>query len=362
MIQSLLSFAQCSFPPLDPLRFLPPPVRQPPLEPLETNPRAPEYPFAVGTPAALALDQSFRHSGWATARWATDESLRRVSPSFERILQFEGCGEHAWVERSDDSPTTYRVRCNRCHDRWCLPCGQERSRVIAHNVRAHLDARRARFITLTLRSDREPLQYLLDHLYASFTRLRRTKLWRNTQTGGVAFCEVKWSPRTERWHPHLHILTEGKYIAKEALSKAWHKATGDSFIIDVRKVSSADRAIAYVTKYASKPHDASIWREPRRLDEAILAMRGRRLCLTYGTWRGVKLTEVPESGEWTPIAPLATLIGQARSGDTSATQILSRLPGTVLPTESRAPPDEKDANAEDDRDAVAENRRDGQMP
>jgi hypothetical protein len=159
----------------------------------------------------------------------------------------------------------------------------------------------------------------------------------------VAFCEVVWFPKTERWHPHLHILSDGRYIAKEALRKAWLKATGDSFIVDVRKVTSAERAAHYVTKYASKPHDASIWREPRRLDEAILAMKGRRLCLTYGTWRGVKLTEVPEPGVWTPVAPLADLIRQARTGDPAATQILSRLHGTILPDDCRAPPDDPPA-------------------
>lgn len=329
MVQSLLSFAQCNF------RHL-----QPPLEPLETNQQSPPDPSDCGTPQSLASDELFRHSGWAVCRRATDEALQHTSASHERILQFQGCGSNAWVERSEQSPTTYRVRCNRCHDRWCLPCGQERSRVIAHNVREHLDARRARFVTLTLRSDRESLQYLLDHLYASFARLRRTKLWGNTQRGGVAFCEIKWSARNERWHPHLHILTEGRYIAKQALSNAWRKATGDSFIVDVRKVSSAERAISYVVKYASKPHDASIWRIPERLVEAMLAMRGRRLCLTYGTWRGVSLTDVPQSGAWTPIAPLADLLSQARAGDPAASQILSHLPGSAIPDDCRSPPDE----------------------
>lgn len=220
--------------------------------------------------------------------------------------------------------------------------------MIAHNIREHLDARRARFVTLTLRSDRESLQYLLDHLYASFARLRRTKLWQNTQRGGVAFCEIKWSARNERWHPHLHILTEGRYLAKQALSNAWRKATGDSFIIDIRKVSSAERAISYVVKYASKPHDASIWRVPERLLEAMLAMRGRRLCLTYGTWRGISLTDVPESGAWTPIAPLAILLSQAQSGDAAASQILSHLPGTPIPDDCRSPPDESPPNCTDD--------------
>jgi len=161
-----------------------------------------------------------------------------------------------------------------------------------------------------------------------------------TQIGGVAFLEIKWFKGTKCWHPHLHILTEGKYIAKQALSNAWRKATDGSFIVDVKKIRNADSAVGYVVKYASKPHDPSIFRDPDRLDEAVLALKGRRLCLTYGTWRGIKLTEVPEPGTWTPLAPLARIILQARTGDPAASHILSRLPGNAFPAECRDPPDE----------------------
>lgn len=212
--------------------------------------------------------------------------------------------------------------------------------MIAHNVRDRLRPKIARFVTLTLRATHEPLADLLNLLYESFAKLRRSSVWSMTQIGGVAFLEVKWCKGTKRWHPHLHILSEGKYIAKQALSNAWRKATGGSFIVDVKKIHNADAAVGYVVKYASKPHDASMFRDPQRLEEAIIALKGRRLCLTYGTWRGIKLTEVPDAGTWSPLAPLARIILQAREGDAAALHILSRLPGNTFPTECRAPPDE----------------------
>lgn len=355
MVQPFLNFGpHCT--PLGPTR----------LEPPETNPHLQTDTIDDGTPSSLVLEEprtpatlklelTFRHSGWARTREAVYAALRRREPSMWRISNFGTCGSNAWVDRSDDDPTKYRIRSDRCHDRFCLPCGQERSRVIAFNVHARLQPKKARFLTLTLRASHESLADLLDLLYTSFGKLRRTCLWAGTQDGGVAFLEVKYCARTQRWHPHLHILTEGKYIAKQALSNAWRKATGGSFIVDVRKVHSADAAVGYVVKYASKPHDASLFKDADRLDEAILALKGRRLCLTFGTWRGMKLTDVPDSGAWTPVAPLVRLILQARSGERAAMAILQHLPGTALPTECRAPPD--DADAEDERDADAESTK-----
>jgi hypothetical protein len=197
---------------------------------------------------------------------------------------------------------------------------------------------------LTLRASTESLQDLLDLLYTSFAKLRRTCLWSQTQDGGVAFCEVKWCNATNRWHPHLHVLTEGKYIAKQALSNAWRKATGGSFIVHVTKIRHADTAVGYVVKYASKPHDHSMMHDPDRLDEAVLALKGRRLCLTFGTWRGVRLTEVPDRGTWTPVAPLSRLIVQSRLGEPAAAAILDSLPSTSLPDDCRSPPDDPTAD------------------
>lgn len=333
MVQSLLAFVQDGFTNV-------PSVVHPP----ETKPQSPADPFTAGTPEVLALELNFRHSGWAGNRERVYAALRRVEPSDWRINNFGSCGCNAWVEKSIDEPPTFRVRSDRCHDRFCLPCGQERSRVIAHNIRERINPKHTRFVTLTLKTDTEPLTESLDRLYAAFARLRRSNLWAGTQNGGVAMLEIKWNPDPGRWHPHLHILTEGKYIAHAALSKAWLKATGDSFVVHVRAIRNVGVAVGYVVKYASKPHDPSLFRDFDRLCEAILALKGRRLCLTYGTWRGVKLTEVPETGTWTPVARLADLIIRARTGDPEARRILATLPGTDLPSDCRSPPDEDDTD------------------
>lgn len=310
------------------------------VHPLETKCHSRSEPLDEGRPTTLQAEVTFRHGGWNHTRELVIRSLYRVEPSDFRINNFMSCGASAWVERSEADPHVYRIRCDRCHDRFCVPCGNERARVIAYNVREHLNPKCTRFVTLTLRSSTESLTELLDLLYESFKKLRKTRLWKQTQRGGVAFLEVKWYPDTHRWHPHLHVLTEGGYIAQQALSAAWRKATGGSFIVDVRKIKNADTVVAYVVKYASKPHDPSIFRDPDRLDEAVIAMKGRRLCLTFGTWRGVSLTKVPDRGTWIPVARLADLIHQAASGDRDARHILNQVPTTGLPSSCHDPPDE----------------------
>jgi len=320
-----------------------------PVHPLETDSHSPHRRTGLGTPGPLALNQEsdqddfkmetdFRHSGWAGNRERVRSSLWRIEPSFTRISNFASCGTNAWVERCVQDPDRFRIRSDRCHDRFCLPCGQERSRVIAHNVRERLDPKIARMITLTVRSLAEPLTDLLDKLYKGFAKLRRSRLWLGTQLGGVAFLEVKWSVERQRWHPHLHVLAEGKYIAKPALSASWLKATRDSFIVDVGKIKSIESVVSYVVKYASKPMDASLFQDWNRLDEAILALKGRRLALTFGSWRGIKLMEVPGDDEWEVVCSLVAFIGRARKGDAQAAKVLRRSPLHEFPSECRAPP------------------------
>jgi len=195
---------------------------------------------------------------------------------------------------------------------------------------------------LTLKASSRPLHESLDKLYDSFNKLRRTRLWQQTQTGGVAFLEIKISKNAKMWHPHLHMISEGRYIDNNPLRKAWLKATGDSFIVKVNKIKNRGHAAHYATKYATKPHDPSVFHNPADLDELLAAVKGRRLCYTYGSWRGVSLSHVPDQGEWTPVAPLVTLILDARVGHAPARAILAKLPGNAFPTECRDPPDEND--------------------
>lgn len=271
------------------------------------------------------LGQVFKHSGWAANRKRVYEALIRTEQTLARRLDFAECGKHAYVLRSVEDPNLYVLGGSACKDRFCLPCAQARARIIAVNVQDHIGKKQARFLTLTLKSTTESLADLLQKLTRDFASLRRSKLWRSKVTGGVAFLEVKWFEATQRWHPHLHCLLQGRYLPKEDLSKLWQKITGTSFIIDIRIAEDNHHVTGYIVKYATKALDNAVVREPERLDEALEAMKGKRLCMTFGSWRGVCLTEKPESGTWIQLGTLFEVKQHAEAGWPSAMAALDAL-------------------------------------
>jgi hypothetical protein len=190
-------------------------------------------------------------------------------------------------------------------------------------------------VTLTLAHRDQPLEDSLQQLGKYFSRLRRSKFWTAAVDGGAAFLEVKRSRSGRAWHPHLHIVVEGKYLHQGTLKAIWHKITGDSFIVDVRAVSDRDQMIRYVTKYVSKPLDNSVFADHETTVQAIRAMHGKRTCTTFGTWRGHDLTLQSDEAEWISVGPLPELIDQAARGDADARFVLARL--SVETLESRRP-------------------------
>jgi hypothetical protein len=143
--------------------------------------------------------------------------------------------------------------------------------------------------------------------------------------GGVAILEIKYFPETNRWHPHLHIVAEGHYIPHAILKTAWAKASRTSSIVDVRAIPRNDKVVQYVTKYATKPFDSSFIRLPERLDEAIIAMRGVRSVTTFGSWRGLKLSDVESTGLWLRVDDLHEVVKRHLAGETIHDGFFDRL-------------------------------------
>jgi hypothetical protein len=180
--------------------------------------------------------------------------------------------------------------------------------------------------TLTLRHSKTSLNDQLDRLYSSFRLLRQRKSTAVMFKGGVAFLEVKWVAKSRTWHPHLHIITEGKWVDQKTLSQTWHGITGDSFIVHVTRISDEDRMIGYVTKYASKPMDSNVFADADALDELIVSLKGRRLYNCFGTWSKLLAVEEAEPGNgWTTIGTLSGLQADAEGGDAIAQKLLALL-------------------------------------
>ncbi|MHC4547010.1 MAG: rep family protein, partial [Planctomycetota bacterium] len=220
-------------------------------------------------------------------------ALKDTHQSVSRILGFADCGARAYVYRTLDDPPHYRVAGSACHDRFCMPCTRERGLAIASNIHAHLDGQRARFVTLTLRTEGLSLRDV---------------------TGGAAFVEVKWNPQSARWHPHVHAIVQGRYIPHDLLRRAWLLITGDSSVVRVQVVKSHESVTRYVTTYASKTVRTSDFPTDASLREAITALHGTRLCRTFGTWRGVALTKTEPDGVWIIVDSLQAILFAALHG------------------------------------------------
>ena len=66
--------------------------------------------------------------------------------------------------------------------------------------------------------------------------------------------ENTYNEKTGEWHPHVHMFALlDTWIDQEQLSETWHEITGDSFVVDIRKVKKIKTLVIQrqQPKYAS---------------------------------------------------------------------------------------------------------------
>lgn len=204
---------------------------------------------------------------------------------------------------------------------------------------AQIGERPVSFITLTLCGKGESLTELLDRLYEHFRALRLHPTWADKVRGGAAILEIKHSAKANRWHPHLHIIADADFIDKGELSNAWRSITKDSFIVDISRVKNVDVTGSYVCKYASKPLDTSFTGDAGLLDQAMEAMKGRRLCFCFGTWYGTALQnakdadladDMIDAGGYESFAFVSEVFDAAAHGDANAIALIRSTPGAEI--------------------------------
>ena len=250
----------------------------------------------------------FRHGGWRHTRARVWTALKASTASRSCLHAFCNCGSGLWCQ-VNSSGDRARLVSNKCRSRWCLPCAADRAAIFRSRLLQCVESKRIRFVTLTMRHNRTSLSDQLDRLLSCFLALRRRNWWKGVVTGGASFVECKVSAKSGMWHVHLHCLVEGSFMPQRDLSKEWMAVTGDSSIVDVRDARDETAVTSYVVKYVTKPADGTIFRDPERLLEMIMAMRGRRLCTTFGTWRGMRLSEVDDDGEeWHSVASVSSIV------------------------------------------------------
>lgn len=270
-------------------------------------------------------DVIWRHSGWSRIRSRVYNALVAAGTTDSRLLRFAECGAGAWLYKSASTPPTYIVRANYCHDRFCRPCSTAKAHQVREALSTRLGKSDLRFVTLTLRHTDQPLKDQIRRLNSSFRKLRSLEFWRKGVTGGVSFLELKRSKQGTHWHPHLHLIIDSKYLPQKELSRLWLKCTGDSYIVDIREVTSTEEATKYVTKYVTKPIPSNVFNDLALATEAVAAMYRVRTMTCFGQWHGLKIKRTFSPEVWQAVAPLQRVIAAAAAGIQSAKDLMSRL-------------------------------------
>lgn len=282
-----------------------------------------------------AAEEVFRHGHWAPLRRKVLQAMLAAGIHGNRVESFVACGATCCVYFSSVSGEV-RLQGSSCHDRFCQPCSAARGRLLCQAIRGRIPPNvRLRFLTLTLRHSSIPLADQLQRLRDAFTTLRNRKWWKDRVRGGVATLEVKVG-EDGQWHPHLHMILQGEFMAKHELKKIWLAITGDSYILSIKCVTNSSHAqqdlSKYLCKYITKPAGLDVYTDQAKLMEYILAMRGQRILNFLGEWRGI-MSDVEESEElpiarhpdWQRLGTLTEFVTQANAGDPFALNVMSLI-------------------------------------
>lgn len=237
-----------------------------------------------------------------------------------RACAIEHCCTDASIWTKDGHFTAFP---RRCRDRLCPRC----QAALQHRYTAEIVGRvqmwtHPKHIVLTLVSSDTPLRDQIKRLKRSFNRLRASAVWKQLAGKGVYTLELTRNAKDRRWHPHLHVLTNAKYIPHEWLSATWHRITGDSTVVWIERAEK--KHATYVAKYVGKSYDGHLepWEEWPLADE----LAGLRTCETFGGEERIRLHKpADEADGWQFLGTLSNYRRRAQEGEFLACLVMDEL-------------------------------------
>lgn len=264
------------------------------------------------------MDRITRYSGLKTRSRAMAgfiDGLRepKKRPDIERIhSEITRCADYLVFHDYYTVDQLRLVKAHTCKKHLLCPfCAARRAaKMVEKNlpkveaVMASQTAYKPVMLTFTVKNGFD-LKERFDHLRKALRRLKQRR--RDTERGKAytEFSKVAGAIQSYEitnhdengWHPHVHmvaLLTD--WVDQKALSQEWQEITGDSFIVDIRRIKPKDvgaggvdiaSAMVEVCKYALKFQDMTLpdtW-------HAFQVLRGKRLVDSFGVLRGVELPE-----------------------------------------------------------------------
>jgi len=246
----------------------------------------PEPPRQSNLPPELQHQTALQEAIHEPHQADRDRTIQALAASELDLLRTEarrlaGCASsvHLYIDPAAGKVTEY---VHRCKSRLCPFCARFRSAHVADQMQALVDVMtHPRHLVLTVHSRPAPLTEQLADLRNWFAKFRRTPFWRKNVSTGVYTIEVTKNSDTGLWHPHLHILFDGKYLPFKVIQQLWHEITAGSEIVWIEEVYNRQGAVRELCKYIGKPAKSKAWTHAD-IREYALAIRGTRMVQTFG--------------------------------------------------------------------------------
>lgn len=221
-------------------------------------------------------------------------------PAQNRLaVRMAECGNSARMYIDPDSGKV-RPWMSLCRSRMCPYCGKGRTTKLQTSLyRMIQKMKHPKHLTLTYRSNDDPLSIQLKKLKYAFRRLRSTADWKKKVTGGVFTVEVTRNADTGRWHPHMHIVIDSEYFPQKRLVFLWSKYMPDGKNVWIRPVSNAHGMGWEMAKYIGKMPTTRDW-TVGAIVEYQSASSNARFVQCFGAYSKYRLNVPHEKTEQSP--------------------------------------------------------------
>lgn len=182
-----------------------------------------------------------------------------------------------------------KVTSRYCNQRWCLTCNRIRSaKMINGYVGAIKELKETQFVTLTIPNVKAKyLRTAIEDMTKSIKDIRKNlKKTYNITLKGLRKYECTYNAKEDTYHPHFHLIVEGKETANK-LVDFWliknPKALRGAQDIQPAKEGTLKELCKYFTKVIAKDNDYN----PKALDIMFRAVKGKRTFQPIGIKKDV---------------------------------------------------------------------------
>lgn len=231
----------------------------------------------------------------ARSKWYTNQIVKHLceidSPLTSYYRSSLYCG-HIITQRGDKLTSQY------CNTRCCNVCNRIRTaKMINGYLNQVIDRPALEFVTLTQgpTCTAENLPFVIRNMIRQLTLIMRVfRERRGIPINGVRKLEVTYRPKTDLYHPHLHMIVDkaGKQIIEEWL---YRFPNADIKAQDLRSAdsNSVKELFKYATKIAvgkdfcvdSATHKIDVYLRP--LDVIFRSLKGKRIFQPFGNIKKV---------------------------------------------------------------------------